>query len=226
MSYLMKFFLFATFFIILHSNSLAYEEVNELPPKERSYMGEHNMVLVSQNSTIYASVMTTYVPPSNVQLLYKIENKDLALLQTVRDGRLTTIKTESFNLQSLMQDEKMVIMADVYAGHFARDGMLVYENIPLTFAKRLYARNLDEINDSSNEQEYDVIDLKKNYKIYIHRIQKYPSFAHLLHVDLEAGCLTRFRTSSAVPKESELLFKFLNCGTIKPLHFETKDFEK
>jgi hypothetical protein len=226
MSYLMKFFLFATFFIILHSNSLAYEEVNELPPKERSYMGEHNMVLVSQNSTIYASVMTTYVPPSNVQLLYKIENKDLALLQTVRDGRLTTIKTESFNLQSLMQDEKMVIMADVYAGHFARDGMLVYENIPLTFAKRLYARNLDEINDSSNEQEYDVIDLKKNYKIYIHRIQKYPSFAHLLHVDLEAGCLTRFHTSSAVPKESELLFKFLNCGTIKPLHFETKDFEK
>ena len=222
----MKFFLFATFFIILHSNSLAYEEVNELPPKERSYMGEHNMVLVSQNSTIYASVMTTYVPPSNVQLLYKIENKDLALLQTVRDGRLTTIKTESFNLQSLMQDEKMVIMADVYAGHFARDGMLVYENIPLTFAKRLYARNLDEINDSSNEQEYDVIDLKKNYKIYIHRIQKYPSFAHLLHVDLEAGCLTRFHTSSAVPKESELLFKFLNCGTIKPLHFETKDFEK
>jgi hypothetical protein len=222
----MKFFLFATFFIILHSNSLAYEEVNELPPKERSYMGEHNMVLVSQNSTIYASVMTTYVPPSNVQLLYKIENKDLALLQTVRDGRLTTIKTESFNLQSLMQDEKMVIMADVYAGHFARNGMLVYENIPLTFAKRLYARNLDEINDSSNEQEYDVIDLKKNYKIYIHRIQKYPSFAHLLHVDLEAGCLTRFHTSSAVPKESELLFKFLNCGTIKPLHFETKDFEK
>jgi hypothetical protein len=222
----MKFLLFATFFIILHSNSFAYGEVNELPPKERSYMGEHKMVLVSQNSTIYASVMTTYVPPSNVQLLYKIENKDLALLQTVRDGRLTTIKTESFNLQSLMQDEKMVIMADVYAGHFARDGMLVYENIPLTFAKRLYARNLDEINDSSNEQEYDVIDLKKNYKIYIHRIQKYPSFAHLLHVDLEAGCLTRFHTSSAVPKESELLFKFLNCGTIKPLHFETKDFEK
>jgi hypothetical protein len=222
----MKFFLFATLFIMLHSNSFAYEELKELPPLERSYIGEHNMVLVSQNSTIYASVMTTYAPPSNVQLLYKIENKDLALLQTVRDGRLTTIKTESFNLQRLMQDEKMVIMADVYAGHFARDGMLVYENIPLTFAKRLYARNLDDINDSSNQQQYDVIDLKKNYKIYIHRIQKNPSFAHLLHIDLEAGCLTSFFTSSAVPKESELLYKFLNCGTIKPLHFETKDFEK
>ena len=222
----MKFLLFATFFIILHSNSFAYGEVNELPPKERSYMGEHKMVLVSQNSTIYASVMTTYVPPSNVQLLYKIENKDLALLQTVRDGRLTTIKTESFNLQTLMQDEKMVIMADVYAGHFARDGMLVYENIPLTFAKMVYYRELDEIEDSSNQQEYDVVDLKKTYKIYIHRVQKAPSFAHLLHVDLEAGCSTRFHTSSAVPKESELLYKFSNCGTMKPLYFETIDFEK
>jgi hypothetical protein len=202
----MKFLLFATFFIILHSNSFAYEEVNELPPKERSYMGEHNMVLVSQNSTIYALVMTTYVPPSNVQLLYKIENKDLALLQTVRDGRLTTIKTESFNLQTLMQDEKMVIMADVYAGHFARDGMLVYENIPLTFAKLVYFRELDEIEDSSNQQEYDVIDLKKSYKIYIHKIQRAPSFAHMLHIDLEAGCLTRFRNHRLYQKK-------MNCYT-------------
>ena len=188
-------------------------------------MGEHNMVLVSQSSTIYASVMTTYNRPSNVQLLYKIENKSLSLLQTVRDGQLTTIKTKPFNLQRLMRGEKMEIMADLYSGHFARDGMLVYENIPLTFAKLVYVRELDDIKESSNQQEYDVIDLKKNYKIYIHKIQKAPSFAHLLHVDLEAGCLTRFRTSTPVPKENELLYKFLNCGTMKPLYYENEDFD-
>jgi hypothetical protein len=222
----MKNIFLAYFLIILSSSSFAFEEVKELPPLDDSYIGEHNMVLVNQSSTIYASVMTTYNRPSNVQLLYKIENKDLALLQTVRDGRLTTIKTEPFNIQRLMRGEKMVIMADLYAGHFARDGMLVYENIPLTFAKMVYARELDKIEDSSNQQEYDVIDLKKTYKIYVHKVQKAPSFAHLLHVDLEAGCLTSFRTSSAVPKESELLYKFLNCGTMKPLYFETEDFEK
>jgi hypothetical protein len=188
-------------------------------------MGEHNMVLINQSSTIYASVMTTYNRPSNVQLLYKIENKSLALLQTVRDGQLTTIKTKPFNLQRLMRGEKMVIMADLYAGHFARGGMLVYENIPLTFAKKMYGRELGDIKDSSNQQEYDVVDLKKSYKFYIHRIQKSPSFSHILHIDLEAGCLPRFRTSSATPKETELLYKFLNCGTIKPLYFETQDFK-
>jgi hypothetical protein len=204
--------------------SFAKEE-KELPPLDPSFMGAHNMVLVSKRSTIYASVITTYNRPSNVQILYKLENKDLALLQTVRDGQLTTIKTKPFNLQRLMRGEKMVIMADLYAGHFDREGMLVYENVPLTFAKKLYVRELDEIKDSSTLQEYGVVSLNKNYKIYIHKIQKRPSFAHMLHIDLEAGCLTRFRTSSAVPKETELQYKFLNCGTMKPMYFETKDYE-
>ncbi|MFT4725313.1 MAG: hypothetical protein ACI9YP_001720, partial [Colwellia sp.] len=109
---------------------------------------------------------------------------------------------------------------------FSRGGMLVYENIPLTFAKKLYVRELDDIKDSSNQQEYDVVDLKKNYKIYIHKIQKAPSFSQILNIDVEAGCLPRFRTSVAVPKETELLYKFLNCGTISPLYFESIDFEK
>jgi hypothetical protein len=222
----MKKFLLTLLLITLNSTSYAAEEAKELPPLDPSYMGEHHMVLVNHSSTIYASVMTTYNRPSNVQLLYKIENKDLALLQTVRDGHLTTIKTKPFNLQRLMRGEKMEILADLYAGHFDRGGMLVYENIPLTFAKMLYVREFDDIKDSNNQQEYDVVNLKKSYKIYIHKIQKAPSFAHLLHIDIEAGCLTRFRTSSAVPKETELQFKFWNCGTMKPLYFETQDFEK
>jgi len=200
-------------------------EATELPPLDPSFMGEHNMVLVSHSSNIYASVITTYNRPSNVQLLYKIDNKSLALLQTVRDGQLTTIKTKPFNLQRLIRGEKMDITADLYTGHFARGGMLVYENFQLTLAKQLYVRELDDIKDSSNLHEYDMVSLKKNYKIYIHKIQHEPSFAHLLLVDLEAGCLTRFSTSSAVPKETELQYKFINCGPMKPLYFETENFK-
>ena len=223
---LMKRIILSALLIMLTSTSFAKEEVEKLPPLDPSFMGTHKMVLLHKSSTIYALLMTSDKRPSNVQLLYKIENKDLALLQMVRDGQLSTIKTEPFNLQRLMRGEKMVVTADVYAGHFARDGMLAYEKIPLTFAKQLYVRELDEIKESSNQQEYDAIDLNKNYKLYIHRIQKKPSYAQLLHIDLEAGCLTRFRTSSSVPKENELLYKFLNCGTISPMYFETQDFEK
>ena len=184
----MKKILLALLLITLHSNGFAAEEAEKLPPLDSSYMGEHNMALVNVGSIIYASLMTTYDRPSNIQLLYKIENKDLALLQTVRDGQLTTIKAKPFNLQRLMRGERVVVMADLYSGHFARDGMLVYENIPLTFAKKVYLRELDDIKESSNQHEYDVVDLKKSNKIYIHRIQKKPSFSHLLYIDQQAGC--------------------------------------
>jgi len=221
----MKNILLLVLFTIFSFCCYAKAEVKELPPLDPSFMGAHNMALVSHSSTIYATLMTTYNRPSNVQLLYKIENKDLAFLQTVRDGQLTTIKTKPFNLQRLMRGEKLVVMADLYAGHFDREGMLVYENIPITFSKKLYVRELDDIKESSTLQEYEMVSLNKSYKIYIHKIQQKPSFAHLLHIDLEAGCLMRFRTSSAVPKELELQYKFLNCGTMKPMYFETESFK-
>jgi len=220
----MKKVLFSLLFL-LSQVSFAEDEVKKLPPLDPGYMGVHGMVLVTHGSNIYASHLPLYNKPHNVQLLYKLDNNDLALLQTVRDSQLITIKPKSFNLQRLMRGEKMVIEADLYAGHFERDGMLVYDNISLSFDKQLYVRTFDDIKPSSTKQEYDVVSLRKNYKFYIHRIQQAPSFAHILGVDLEAGCLSRFNTSSPVPKETELQYKFINCGTIKPLYFETEDFQ-
>ncbi len=220
----MKKVLFGILFL-LSQVSFAKDEVKELPPLEPAYMGVHGMVLVTQGSSIYASHLPLYKKPHNVQLLYKLDNNDLAVLQTVRDSQLITIKPKPFNLQRLMRGEKMVIQADLYAGHFERGGMLVYENILLSFDKQLYVRTFDDIKPSSTKQEYDVVSLRQNYKIYIHRIQQAPSFDHLLGVDLESSCLGRFSTSSPVPKETELQYKFLNCGTMKPLYFETEDFQ-
>lgn len=203
----------------------AEDEAKELPPLDPEYMGVHGMVLITQGSSIYASHLPLYNKPHNVQLLYKLENKDLAVLQTVRDSQLITIKPKPFNLQRLMRGEKMVIKADLYSGHFERGGMLVYENIALSFDKNLYVRTFDDIKPSSTKQAYDVVSLRGSYKLYIHRIQQEPSFDHILGVDLTSGCLANFNTSSPVPKETELQYKFINCGTIKPLYFETKDFE-
>jgi hypothetical protein len=211
---------------VLSQVSFAAEEVKALPPLDPAYMGVHAMVLVTQGSSIYASNLSGYNKPHNVQLLYKLDNNDLSVLQTVRDSQLITIKPKSFNLQRLMRGEKMVIKADLYAGHYNRGGMLVYENISLAFDKQLYVRTFENIKPSSKTQEYDVVSLRKDYKIYIHRIQQAPSFDHILGVDLVAGCLGRFNTSSAVPKETELQYKFINCGTIKPLYFETEDFQE
>ena len=211
--------------LLVSQVSFAEDEVKELPPLDPGYMGIHGMVLVTQGSSIYASHLPLYNKPHDVQLLYKLDNNDLAVLQTVRDSQFITIKPKPFNLQRLMRGEKMVIQADLYAGHFERGGMLVYKNISLSFDKQLYVRAFDDIKPSSTKQEYDVVSLQGNYKLYIHRIQQAPSFDHILGVDLVSGCLGRFNTSSPVPKETELQYKFINCGTIKPLYFETEDFQ-
>ena len=218
--------LFVGVLILLSQISFAEDEVKELPSLDPAYMGIHGMALFTQGSSIYASHMPLYHKPHDVQLLYKLDNNDLAVLQTVRDGDLITIKPKPFNLQRLMRGEKMVINVDLYAGHFERDGMLVYENIPMSFDKQMYVRSFDDIKPSSAAQEYDVVSLRDNYNIYIHRILQAPSFDHIIGVDLESSCLARFNTSSPVPKETELQYKFLNCGTMKPLYFETQDFEK
>lgn len=221
----MKKVLFGILFL-LSQLSFAEDEVKELPPLDPTYMGIHGMALFTQGSSIYASHMPLYKKPHNVQLLYKLDNDNLAVLQMIRDGQLITIKPKPFNLQRLMRGEQIVINADLYAGHFERDGMLVYENIPLSFDKKLYVRSFDDIKPSSRKQSYDVVSLRKNYKIYIHRISEAPSFDHIIGVDLDAGCLAQFNTSSPVPKRSELQYKFINCGTMKPLYFETEDFQK
>lgn len=211
--------------MLLTQTSFAEDKVKELPPLNPIYMGEQQMVLITHGSNIYASHLSSYKTPNNFQLLYKIENKNVAILQTVKNNQLITIKSKPFNIQRLMRGEKVTVEVDLYTGHFDRDGMVVYEGISLTFDKQLYFRSFDEIKPSNKRQDYDVVSLKGGYRFYIHQIQKAPSFSHILGVDLQSSCLGSFSTSSPVPEETELQFKFINCGTIKPLYFETDDFK-
>ena len=222
----MKALIISLFFTMFSSYSVAESVPEELPPLDPAYVGVHGMVLMNKASTIFAYHLPLYHKPHDVQLLYKLDVKNVALVHLVRDNDMVTIKPRPFNLQRLMRGEKIALEADIYIGHFERDGMLVYENMTLNFAKQLYVRKLDDISPSSNNQEYDVVSYRKNNKIYIHRIQQAPSFDHLIHIDVNAGCLPKFNTSSAVPKRTELQYKFLNCGTMKPFYFETEDFKK
>ena len=222
----MKALIISLFFTMFSSYSVAESAPEELPPLDPAYVGVHGMVLMNKASTIFAYHLPLYHKPHDVQLLYKLDVKNVALVHLVRDNDMVTIKPKPFNLQRLMRGEKIALEADIYIGHFERDGMLVYENMTLNFAKQLYMRKLDDISPSSNNQEYDVVSYRKNNKIYIHRIQQAPSFDHLIHIDVNAGCLPKFNTSSAVPKRTELQYKFLNCGTMKPFYFETEDFKE
>ncbi|MBB1482055.1 hypothetical protein H5186_21775 [Pseudoalteromonas sp. SG41-2] len=219
--------LFILLLAFMSSIANAEEEAvkEELPPINPAYNAEHAMVLVNQGSRIFAVNLPTYKLPHDVQVVYQIENPDVAFLSLVRDAELITIKPQPFNIQRLMRGEELTITADVYAGHYQRDGSLVYQHRPIVMSKLLYARELTDLNESSQWQEYDMITLKNNERIYIHKITQAPSFNHLIFADLTNACLQKFRTSKRVPNASELTYKFANCGTLKPLYFDVEGLQ-
>ena len=145
------------------------------PPLDPAYEGIHGMVLVSHSSKIYASHLPLYHKPHDYQILYKLDVKDVALVQLVRDMPMVTIKPEKFNLQRLIRGETLSLKADVYEGHFEREGMVVYKDMTLNFDKQLYVRQLKELDEPNRKQVYDIIDISKDSKIFVHQIQKAPS---------------------------------------------------
>ena len=218
---LFTFGLVTLFFI---STSSIAEEVKP-QPLDPAYEGIHGMVLVSKSSTVFASHMPSYKKPKNIQLLYKLSVKDVNLVQVVRDNPLVTVKPEKFNLQRLMRDEKLVVKADVYIGHYEKDGMLVYEGMELNFDKQLFLREMDELTEPGRLQEYSSVSYNsKNDRLYIHHIQQAPSYDQIIHIDVEASCPTKIATRSSVPQEQEVFMRLLNCGTIAPMYYNAESF--
>ncbi|QTH72206.1 hypothetical protein [Pseudoalteromonas xiamenensis] len=213
-------------FTLLIGQAFAAEKKPEPPPLNPVWEGEHKMVLVNQASKVFAVSMPTYEKPSDVQIVYKIENKDVAFLNMVRDFDLVTLKTKKFNIENLIRGNEVTVNADVYAGDLDNGGELLYENKSIEFTNKLYARELKDLELASQWQEYDLIEVKENEHIYIHKIQQKPSFNHLIFVDMRGACLQKFRTSSRVPSENELTVKFTHCGGLKPLFYDAERYQE
>lgn len=198
------------------------EEIVELPPLDSAYEDIHPFVLLHKNSKIYAYKLSGYEKPQNTQILYQLDVSDLPFLQLVRDADFITIKPKKFNVQRLLRGETFTVKAEVFNGDYRSDGFSVYTDVNINFEKQLYAIEMTDITESSTKQEYETISYNnKRDRFYIHKVQAAPSYEQVLHIDLIAGCLTKFTTSKAVPEENEILYKLLECGTITPLYFNT-----
>ena len=210
--------------ITLSGFAAAEEEKAELPPVDPSYNAEHPMALLNQGSSIFAINLPTYKAPHDVQVVYKIENPDVAFLELIRNAELITMKPHPFDIQNLVDGAEITIIADVYEGDYRQGGSLIYSNREIIMSEKLYSRKLKDLTESSQWQDYDMITLSGTERIYIHRIQQAPSYNHLIFVDLVNACMQKLRTSKRVPAENELTYKFINCGTLKPLYYNVDDF--
>lgn len=195
-------------------------------PLDPVYESRHGMVIVNKGSNLYASNLPGYAAPHNAQILYKLEMRELSLIQLVRDADLVTIHTQPFNLQRLVRGEKVTVQVDVYLGHYERGGMQVFKDLTITFSKQLYARMLDELESKDRKQRYDAVEVGTNEYILIHQIQTPPSYDQLVLITDYVSCIKEFDTGGVVPKESEMTRKLMYCGPLKPLYFETEVFKK
>lgn len=216
--------LFSFVLLLLSFSIFAEEEVKELPPLNPKYMGVHGMKLMNKGAAVFASHMLKLEEPHNVQILYKLEVKNLALLQLVRDADLVTIKPDEFNLERLIRGEEVTINADVYSGNYKKEGLEIYSDIKIVFDKLLFAKVIDKPEASNKRQKYDVVPIRKNERILIHQIQTPPSYEHLIYLSDDVNCITDFTASSAVPKQNEIHYKLTYCGAMKPLYYNSEDF--
>lgn len=195
------------------------------PPLDPAYEGIHGMVMVNNSATLYVSHLPLYSKPHDAQIVYKVSVAEPHVRYLVRDADLVTIMPQKFNLQRMMRGEAFTITADIYTGHFERGGIKIYENIVVSLDEQLYYRELKDLASSSIKREYDSIPLGKNERMLIHKIQSRPSYDHLILFYDNVNCMTSFNTSSAVPGQGEILNRLTFCGSMKPLYFETQDFQ-
>lgn len=195
------------------------------PPLDPDYEGTHGMVMVNNNATLYVSHLPLYNKPHDAQIIYKVSVAEPHVRYLVRDADLVTIKPEPFNLQRMMRGEVFSITADVYTGHFERGGMKTYESVTVNLNEQLYFRALKDLPPSNNTQEYDSIPLGSNKRMLVHKIQSRPSYDHLVLFHENVNCVTTLHTSSAVPRQGEILNRLTFCGSMKPLYYETRDFQ-
>ena len=128
--------------IAISGFAIAEEEKIELPPVDPAYNAEHPMALLNQGSSIFAINLPTYKAPHDVQVVYKIENPDVAFLELVRNADLITLKPQPFNIQHLMRGAEITITADVFDGDYKQGGSLIYSNREIVMSKKLYSREL------------------------------------------------------------------------------------
>ena len=206
--------------LLLSFNSFSFaEEPPPPPPLDPKYMSQHEMVLMSSESDLFATYVPSLRDPKDQQLVYLVDAKGPNLFYLVRDADKVTIKTDKFNLERLIREESVEVNIQAYLGDITKDSQPVYKDIPLNFMKQLYYRDLEDIEPSGLRQTYDIVELNNQDRMLIHKIKNAPSFDHIILVEEAKNCVTQFFASAAVPKQDELLMKLLFCGSIKPLYY-------
>jgi hypothetical protein len=188
----MRTFTFSYKFIILITLSLiALIPVGRLhsKPTEHAHAhGVHGMVMFGHDN-IYLSHLPLYAHPHDWQIILQVAAKDSKLLAEIKtqlaEKTLLTIEPEMFDLMRLNPTNTKTPLksfkANIYIGHFERDGKLWKKNIEIQVLQVKAFRQLDPSTTKPTNSEYYVLGDKKHTYL-IHRIFGRPDFDQIIHL--------------------------------------------
>ena len=153
-------------------------------------MGTHGMVLFGDRDGLYASHLPLFRAPHDHQVVLRLRLADPGLERALRaqlDGKtaLWTIAPERFELSRLGPDSAAPLhsfAADVFDGHFERDGRRAYIGAGFVVEKVLVYRRLDPAARSRLEARYLPVG-----RFLVKEIDSRPDYDHIVALSAPAA---------------------------------------
>ena len=195
---------------------------------EHSLWGSHGMALVSDSrGALYASHLPLYQPPHNYQIIYRVSLESPGSVQPLLSRGMVTVLPDNFDLARLVNGESFSIDAQVFAGHFERDGKLLNRSV-LNFEAPLLVEPVSP-SPAGNTAEYYYVRIHSDEAIFAHRIQAPPSFDAVGFFsppqdfsDATSGAVACPRPETIDRGVIEALMA--QCGLSSIRYLETRDF--
>lgn len=148
-------------------------------------------MLIMGTDKVYAEHLPMFHTPHDYQIILELElsKSDLNAYRKdrmIHQGELVyTIEPETFVLPEMVNDTK-VFKANVYRGHFERDGVRFLDTIKVKIKKVIYHKQFDKNQERPERLQYILFGNNKEYFLS-HLISKKPDFNEILAVNLSAA---------------------------------------
>ncbi|MCO7222949.1 hypothetical protein [Pleionea sp. CnH1-48] len=150
---------------------------------EPSAKGVHGMALVKVGEHWVASHMPLHGSIHAHQVVMKIKaassESARSVNQLLEKESLVSLRPQVFDLHDLMSGKLHSFNADVYAGHFEREGKKTFKQLGFVVEEMLL---IEPIEEGANGSFYRV-DLDETFTLLIHKLAKKPSFDQIIWLE-------------------------------------------
>lgn len=171
----MKFLLALLFLTNLCTNTFAHD-----------HPSVHGMLIVGKN-TVYLSHLPMFHAPHDYQVIVEAEfstEGKTAYLDNLESSseKIYTLVPEAFVLPEMIKNPRP-FKAQIYKGHFERDGVLIAENVTVEIKKVIYFKKFNPLDVKPIESHFLLFGNKQE-QFLAHAISQRPDFDQILKIDV------------------------------------------